>query len=170
MLLAEARCRIARMSERKRLLDMLRRLHSGDAWHGPSVRESLAGVDRHLAAARPTRGAHTIWELVLHIAAWRDEVRERIGGKRPGAPTQGDWQEVTDTSEAAWKAALAALDTSYDALSRAVGELSDADLDRPLGTDSNPSGGSTVGLTLHGVVQHDAYHAGQISLLKKART
>ena len=149
---------------------MLRRLHAGDAWHGPSVKASLAGVDRHSAAARPIAGAHTIWEIALHITAWRDEVRERIGGKRPGAPNQGDWQQVTDTSEAAWKAALAALDRSYQALSGAVRELSDADLDRPIGTDDNPSGGSTVGLTVHGIAQHDAYHAGQISLLRKAGT
>ena len=149
-------------------MEMLRRLHAGGAWHGPSVMESLAGVDRDLAAARPIDGGHTIWEIALHIAAWRGEVRARIGGKRPGAPKQGDWQHVTDTSAAAWQATLDALDASDDALVNAVRSLSDADLDRPLGTDDNPDGGSTIGLTLHGSIQHDAYHAGQISLLKKA--
>jgi uncharacterized damage-inducible protein DinB len=157
------------MSERERLLDMMRRLHAGGAWHGPSVMEALAGVDHRLAASRPGAGGHTIWEIALHISAWRDEVKARISGKRPGAPEPGDWQTVTDTSAAAWQAALALLDASHDALCNAVRTLADADLERPLGTDVNPSGGSTIGLTLHGVVQHDAYHAGQISLLKRSR-
>jgi uncharacterized damage-inducible protein DinB len=164
-----AGCTIAFMAERERLLDMMRRLHARGAWHGPSVTEALAGVDHRLAAARPLDGGHTIWEIALHIAAWRSEVRARIGGRRPGTPDQGDWQQVKDTSAAAWQATRDALDASYDALSTTVRNLSDADLDRPLGTDENPSGGSTIGLTVHGIIQHDAYHAGQISLLKKSR-
>jgi uncharacterized damage-inducible protein DinB len=156
------------MSERERLLDMMRRLHAGDAWHGPSVKEALAGVDHHRAAARPIAGGHTIWEIALHVAAWRNEVGARIGGKRPGMPEQGDWQTVTDTSAEAWQRTLDALDASHNALASVVRNLSDADLDRSLGTDVNPAGGSTTGLTLHGIVQHDAYHAGQISLLKKS--
>ena len=147
---------------------MMRRLHAGDAWHGPSVKEALAGVDHHRAAARPIAGGHTIWEIALHVAAWRSEVGARIGGKRPGMPEQGDWQTVTDTSAEAWQRTLDALDASHDALASVVRNLSDADLDRSLGTDVNPAGGSTIGLTLHGIVQHDAYHAGQISLLKKS--
>jgi uncharacterized damage-inducible protein DinB len=156
------------MSERERLLDMMRRLHAGDAWHGPSVKEALAGVDHHRAAARPIAGGHTIWEIALHVAAWRNEVVARIGGKRPGMPEQGDWQTVTDTRPEAWQKTLDALDASHDALASVVRNLSDADLDRSLGTDVSPTGGSTIGLTLHGIVQHDAYHAGQISLLKKS--
>jgi uncharacterized damage-inducible protein DinB len=156
------------MSERERLLDMMRRLHAGDAWHGPSVKEALAGVDHHRAAARPIAGGHTIWEIALHVAAWRNEVGARIGGKRPGMPEQGDWQTVTDTRAEAWQKTLDALDASHDALASVVWNLSDADLDRSLGTDVSPTGGSTIGLTLHGIVQHDAYHAGQISLLKKS--
>jgi uncharacterized damage-inducible protein DinB len=156
------------MSERERLLDMMRRLHAGDAWHGPSVKEALAGVDQHRAAARPIAGGHTIWEIALHVAAWRNEVGARIGGKRPGMPEQGDWQTVTDTGAEAWQRTLDALDASHDALASVVRSLSDADLDRSLGTDVTPAGGSTIGLTLHGIVQHDAYHAGQISLLKKS--
>ena len=157
------------MSERERLLDMIRQLHAGGAWHGPSVREALGGVDHRLAAARPIAAGHTIWEIALHIAAWRGEVRARLGGRRPGMPDQGDWQTVTDTSAEAWQKTLDALDASHDALASTVRNLSDADLDRSIGTDVSPTGGSTIGLTLHGIVQHDAYHAGQISLLKKSR-
>ena len=32
------------MTEIERILDQLKRAYEGDAWHGPSVREALAGV------------------------------------------------------------------------------------------------------------------------------
>ena len=61
------------MSEIARLADQVRRAFEGDAWHGDSIKELLAGVTAATAAARPIKNAHSIWELVLHIAAW-DEI------------------------------------------------------------------------------------------------
>ncbi len=63
------------MSETARLADQIRRAFAGDAWHGDSVLELLKGVDAETAASHPIKGAHSIWELVLHIAAWDDAVR-----------------------------------------------------------------------------------------------
>jgi uncharacterized damage-inducible protein DinB len=159
---------MAVMTERDRLLDLLRRLHSGSAWHGPSVMEAVSGIDHQRAASRPFAGAHSIWEIALHIAAWRGEVTARLGGKRPGAPAQGDWPAVTDAGPEAWHRTHDALQESHSALVAKVRTLSDADLERRVGSDDDPSGDVTVALTLHGIVQHDAYHAGQISLLKKS--
>jgi uncharacterized damage-inducible protein DinB len=68
------------MSETARLADQIRRAFEGDAWHGDSVLELLATVDAATAAARPIKNAHSIWELILHIAAWDDAVRRRTGG------------------------------------------------------------------------------------------
>ena len=55
--------------ELKRLEEQLRRAHEGEAWHGPSLLEALAGVSAEQAAARPIAGAHSIWELVLHLGS-----------------------------------------------------------------------------------------------------
>src|SRR2546425_11680632 len=68
------------MSETARLADQIRRAFDGDAWHGDSVLALLANVNSAIAAARPIQNAHTIWELVLHIAAWDDAVRRRTWG------------------------------------------------------------------------------------------
>src|SRR5262245_20431118 len=53
----------------------------GDAWHGPSVLETLEGVTVEQAAAHPTAGAHSIWELVLHLCGTYDLVLRRLGGE-----------------------------------------------------------------------------------------
>jgi uncharacterized damage-inducible protein DinB len=46
----------------------------------------------------------------------------------------------------------------------AVSLLTDADLERPIGTWD--SGTLPLARVLHGVAAHDAYHAGQIRLLR----
>ena len=62
------------------------------------------------------------------------------------------------------------LDVSHRLLVVAVESLSNADLERKVGPsrEAGLGTGVTYAVMLHGIVHHDAYHAGQISLLKKA--
>ncbi len=155
------------MTEIERILDQLQRAYEGGAWHGPSVREALNGVTAGQAAARPLPGAHTIWELAHHIAVWEDVGRRRLEGDRAqiNISSPEDWPPADDTSEAAWEQAKASLDRGHQALRKAIARVEEARLDKPIF-----EGMSTVYVTLHGVIQHDLYHAGQIALLKKALT
>ena len=77
------------MSEVKRINDQLRRAFDGEAWHGPSVLELLKDVSAVQAAAHPIEGAHSIWELALHIAAWENVARKRIVEGVPFEPKRG---------------------------------------------------------------------------------
>ena len=151
------------MKETARIADQLSRAYSGKAWHGPSLRALLRGVTAAQAAQRPVPNAHTIWELVLHTAAWDRVVCERIqGGKTTKLPPEQNFPVVADTSEAAWKKALKELEKQHRALAAAMLKFPTAKL------DSNLSGGDyTFYITMHGAVQHDLYHAGQIAILKK---
>jgi len=151
------------MSEKKRLNHQLKRAFEGTAWHGPSVSEVLAGVDAQQAAAHPIAGAHSIWELALHIQTWERVGRRRIQEFVPiDVSDEEDWPKVTDTSEAAWANTLEELRSNHQALRAAIRELDEAKLDEIV-----PGTTYSVYFLLHGVVQHDLYHAGQIALLKK---
>jgi len=151
------------MSEIDRIADQLRRAYEGEAWHGPSLREILAGITVEQAARRPLPQAHSIWELVLHIAAWESIVRRRLGGEAVEATPEQDWPPVRDSSDAAWKKTLDDLDRGHHQLRQAIAALTDDRLSRRVaGKDYSIYG------MLHGLVQHDLYHAGQIALLKKA--
>jgi uncharacterized damage-inducible protein DinB len=158
------------MKETARIADELRRAHKSDAWHGASVSEVLEHVSASEAAARPIAGAHTIWELVLHVTAWREEARHRLERGWHAEPDRGDWPPVTDTSEQAWQAALADLAAATEALVAAVERFPEERLDERIGRDRDPAAGTGLSFatTLHGVAQHDAYHAGQIVIVKKA--
>ena len=158
------------MTEIKKITDQLQRAFKKDSWSGPSLQEVLANVTAECAAARPIENAHTIWEIVLHVAAWKGVVRQRMEGEPVRVPEEGDWPAVTDTGVTAWQNALAKLERRHQELVQAVEKLSDADLENILITEHSreTGGGVSCYITLHGIAQHDLYHAGQIALLKKA--
>lgn len=152
------------MSQTEYLADQLERGFRGGAWQGPAVAETLAGIDAAAAAARPLAGAHSIWEIVHHLTVWNEVPRRRLDGERlQNLPAERDWPPVADVSEAAWRAALAALEDSHAALHARVLDLADSRLD-----DAVAGSDPTVRGMLLGVLQHNAYHAGQIAVLCKA--
>jgi len=151
------------MTEIERIVDQLNRAFEGEAWHGPAVMDILEGITAQQAAARPFNGTHSIWEIVLHIAAWERAGRRRLGGEPAQLPDAEDWPEVTHTNEQSWEQTKEALGQAHEELCYAVSELDETRLDQPI-----LEGMSSVYVTLHGVVQHSLYHAGQIAILKKA--
>jgi uncharacterized damage-inducible protein DinB len=159
------------LSETARISDQLRRTYEADTWYGPPLRQLLADLTAAEAAARPVAAAHTIWEIVLHLSAWMDEVRQRLLSGRSGMPADGDWPAVAGGDEAAWAAARRRLDERHQALLRDVAALDETRLAESivnLGDDGAPAGSVSFYVLVHGSAQHNAYHAGQIALLKRA--
>jgi len=70
------------ISESALLADQLRRAFEGSAWHGPAVLELLQGMNASEAAAKPLPNAHSIWELLLHVAAWDNAALRRLKGDK----------------------------------------------------------------------------------------
>jgi len=153
------------MSEASRVADQLRRAFDGDAWHGDSLFEILEGVTAAGAAAYPIAGAHSIWELVLHIAAWDGAVLRRLGGVAVELSDAENFPRVTDAGEAAWRSVLAHVRLVHEELVAAVAGLSDVRLYEMV--PGKQEAHYTFYYMLHGVAQHELYHAGQIALLKK---
>jgi len=153
------------MPETARILDQLHRAYEGPAWHGPALREVLAGVTWQTAAQRPIPGAHTIWELVLHLTVWMAVPTRRIAGAEiPTLPANEDWPAAPEPTESGWREALDQLAQAQRALESEVRQLPDDRLrEKVLGEVPY-----SIYTMLHGVVQHNLYHAGQIALLKKA--
>ena len=154
------------MSEIKRIRNQLTRAFRGEAWHGPSVLELLSDVTAGQAAAHPVAGAHSIWELVLHIRAWERIALGRIEQNMAvEATAEEDWPPVKETTEHAWKNALNTLKLTHEALRGVIDTLDESRLEEIV-----PGTQYSMYFLLHGVIQHDLYHAGQIALLKKAQS
>ena len=151
------------MSEIKRVLDQMDRAFSGEAWHGPDLTLLLNGISAEDALKHPVAGAHSIWELVNHIAAWNTIVQHKSKGEPIEVTAEVDWPRVRDASEVAWKRSLANLAENRTRLRNYVKTVRDDQLDEKVQRDNY-----SQYVLLHGLVQHDLYHAGQIAVLKKA--
>lgn len=150
------------MKEGDRIVDQLRRAFDGNAWHGPALSEILEDVDAKGAAAKPIDGAHSIWEIVLHLIGTEELVLRRMQGIATELTPEEDWPTVSRATEQSWARAKRKLETTDARLRKRVAAFDDEMLDRPL-----VRGGSPAYDNFHGVVQHNLYHAGQIVMLKK---
>ena len=138
----------------------------GQAWHGgPTPVGAVRGVSVAAARWRPGPGRHTIWELALHSAYWMYAIRRRLLGtaipRFPRSPA--NWPAMPmPATEAAWAADRALLAGEHRLLLAAIEEFPGARLEKPSGRKR-----WTWGDLLMGIAMHDAYHAGQIQLLKR---
>jgi uncharacterized damage-inducible protein DinB len=152
-------------SEVVRIADQLRRAFDGSAWHGPGLMELLEDVDAATAAAKPLHGVHCIWKLVLHVAVWDDAGLRRLAGQKWQPTGDLNFPPVTKSTEGAWRTAVAQTKRTHDKLVATVAALPDSRLGEHV-----PGKRYDFYHMLHGIAQHELYHAGQIAILKKATT
>ena len=159
------RDRDGNMTETARIVDELSRAFDGEPWHGYSLFKILKGVNAAQAAKQPIGNAHSIWELVLHIAAWECAVRRRMAGVAVKLSAAKNFPRVDEVSPAAWQKALAHARQTHEELIAAVKEFPEASLRKRV--PGKQGAHYTFYFMLHGLAQHAAYHAGQIALLNK---
>lgn len=152
------------MDDTKTLATRIERTVTGPVWHGSALAELLSAITHAQAAAHPISGVHSIWELVLHIASWATIAEERLSSEPTDEPDdETDWPVVPRATVPAWNKALSRLAASHASLAAAVQALDASALDRRV-----PGRKYTVRTMLHGVIEHGAYHGGQVALLTKA--
>ena len=116
------------------------------------------------AAARPLPGTHGIWEIVLHMTAWLDAVRRRLEGEPLELSPEQDWPAIHDAE----RSCLAGRPGQPGGCAR---ETARRHRWRSIPTrldERAPGKPYSIYFMLHGAIQHNLYHAGQIALLKKA--
>jgi uncharacterized damage-inducible protein DinB len=141
-------------------VDQLHRSYAGPAWHGPSLNQALADVTEEVSARVVRPGVHSIWEIALHATAWIRIARERLmATAMRNVTAEEDWPAPSGR----WADVLADLDREQRALEEAVRTFPEERLDQAVPAPEP----QTYHLMLYGVAQHNAYHAGQIMILKK---
>ena len=146
-----------------RLADQLERSFQGGAWHGPALMEILAGLDVAAAWWHPNATSHSIAEIVGHLTYWLEDTwRQILGEARPQGESGSDWGHSAPESDADWQTVLTDLEAAHGHLQAEVLRLSESRLD-----EARPGSDTTIRGLLIGTLQHNAYHAGQIALLRK---
>jgi hypothetical protein len=138
----------------------------GQAWHGgPTPVGAVRGVPATMARWRPRPGRHTIWELALHSAYWMYAIRRRMLGTAVAQfpRTPANWPAMPEpANEAAWAADRALLAEEHLLLLESIEDFPAALLGKPSGRKR-----WTWGDLLMGIAMHDAYHAGQVQIMKR---
>lgn len=129
-----------------------------DEWVNP-LSEALQGVTAEEAAWRPP-DAMGIWDIVLHMAVWTENIVERMRTGQKARPDEGAWPSLPAVRhEAAWERDKRRLWTALDALRAYLLSLP------PEGLMAGPWG--LADLLCRFI--HNAYHIGQITKLRECR-
>lgn len=130
-----------------------------DDWVFP-LTDALDGITADQAAWRPGTDLMGIWDIVLHIAVWNENIIERIQTGERAHPKEGAWPPLPDVlSEETWDAAKARLWKSVDDLKHLIQTVSFEKI------RSSPYGFGD--LTCRFI--HMAYHCGQIEKLRECK-
>ncbi len=138
----------------------------GDPWHGTNTLGLIQVANPAKVFEKPIPGAHSIAELVLHMTGWTEEAAERLQGRAAQEPDRGDWPDATVYS---WDELVSMFESANKKLISLVNQMNEADLDNPVKDERVPALGTGVSNAelINGIVQHHAYHSGQIALLLK---
>jgi uncharacterized damage-inducible protein DinB len=151
------------MKELKRITKLLDDIYEGSPWIDVNVMATLQNITADQAARKVAPQWNTIWEIVNHLISWRLNVLQRIQGKVLASPADNYFTAVRDISEEAWQNTMKKLEDSQEQWRRVLKKFKKKDLE-----NTYPANDMSYYDHIQGIIQHDAYHLGQIVLLAKA--
>jgi len=151
------------MKETERIKKLFEDLYDGDPWIDINLVGTLGKLSATKASRKLTPEMNSIWEIVNHLIQWRENVLLRIQGTVIKTPSHNYFTPVASTTAAAWKKTLERLEASQQSWLDYLERLNTGSLNKIY-----PGNNMTYYEHIQGILQHDAYHLGQIVLLLKA--
>jgi uncharacterized damage-inducible protein DinB len=139
---------------------------SGSPWFGKSAKALLSEVNEEVAFQKPN-DQHSALELLWHIITWREFVIDRLQHSpqmRMEYFDKNNWRPLDHADISLWNQGLERLSETQNELLALLDQKDDSILDKQVAErDYN------FRYLLHGIVQHDAYHLGQIAYITKLK-
>jgi uncharacterized damage-inducible protein DinB len=150
------------MKETERISGLIKALYNGHPWLDVNMMDNLSKLTWQQAGRKVHPRLNTIWEIVDHLVSWRMNVLQRVQGELIKTPADNYFAPVAERSERNWSATLARFQVSQGAWIQFLEQADDEILESVY-----PVNHMTYYEQIHGIIQHDAYHLGQIVLLAK---
>lgn len=150
------------MKETQHITKLFEDLYDGDPWIDVTILGVLRNISPQQAAKKMAPGRNSIWQIVNHIISWRENVLLRVQGNVINTPNNNYFTEIADISETAWQQSLERLQNSQQQWITFLKHFDESDFDKMY-----PGNKMSYYEHIHGIIQHDAYHLGQIVLLTK---
>lgn len=151
------------------LVEELNKAYNDDAWHGNNTLSLILSANPQKVFTHPIPNAHSIAELVLHLTAWTEEALDRINGQAAKEPLIGDWPMPKDKSAEEWQTIINQFKKANEQLIGAIANINANKWNNPITDYRDNALGTGVNNAqlISGIIQHHAYHSGQIALLLK---
>lgn len=133
---------------------------NGNPWIDVTILGELKKLSAKQAAYKPG-GLNSVWEIVNHMISWRKALIGRVMGKPVKYSDDNFFREVKDRSPEAWKKTIAELKKSQKTIISFLQKQEDELLETV-----SPASGYTFYELVEAILLHDAYHTGQIVLIK----
>lgn len=150
------------MEKNTQLGKLFTNLYNGSPWLGVNLVETLSQISAEKAAKKIHPDRNSIWEITNHLISWRLNVLERVRGKSMVTPGHNYILPIGDASENAWKNTLKQLENSQHQWLDFLKTCDEKDFKKIYANNQ-----MTYYEHIHGILQHDAYHLGQIVILVK---
>lgn len=149
-------------TETERIVRLISKTFDKGPWYGPSLMDILVRVKPEHVNLRVGK-SHSVLELLLHMISWRTFTARRLRG-------DNDYQVSDDanfpsTTNTSWSEAIDRLKRSQEELLAAANAFPESRLGELVPSNTQRY---TYYTLLHGIVQHDIYHAGQIQLILRS--
>lgn len=145
------------------IVTLLQEAYEGEPWFGKSAKAILAEAKANMAFTQ-INGQHSIIQLVQHMINWRQFTISRIESNQQALHyfEQNDWQPNPAPNDQLWQQTIELLDNPQKNLVAAIKKLPEIFLNNIV-----PERSYTYYQLLHGIIQHDIYHLGQIAYVVK---
>ena len=144
--------------------EQLKDAYQGDPWFGRSAKALLDDVNESTAFEKLS-GQHSIVELLWHMITWREFTISRLlkdGSQTLSYFEENDWRELDHSDHTLWQKGLKRLDETQAELIAAIEKQTDDLLQQTVAERKY-----NFRKLLHGLIQHDIYHLGQIAYIVK---
>ncbi|HEY4324434.1 MAG TPA: DinB family protein [Mucilaginibacter sp.] len=155
------------MTISEELKQELEKVLSGAAWYGTPVYTIIEQVSFEAAYEKPAGSLHNIAEIVLHMVSWTEEVIDRMNEMQAQMPSSGDWPDPGKPDEQKWQNYVNDLKLVNVNLLGVIQNFPEEKWDDLINDDRGSEPVTTYKELINGFIQHQVYHAGQISILNR---
>jgi len=141
-------------------------IFNGEPWYGKSLMGVINDADPKDVFKKQKSSGHSAYEITCHLYAWRDLLVKRLKGDTKSSiavNSKEDWPPMPkEQTAAAWKELIDRLEQNQKDLINTLPKWNNGTLDKDFAGTSY-----SLRTFLHGQIQHDIYHIGQIALAIK---
>ena len=144
----------------------IKAFYDGRPWYGSSFKKIVDDITPQEALAVPGNG-HSIARLLCHMNKWRRSLTVRLQGDTEFRASDNDpdnWPALNTITADTWENAKLEFAELQTVLIQELGKRDDAFLETPFVPGNEKY---IYRYLITGVIQHDIYHLGQISILKQ---